>query len=158
MAGVRRTRSRTIDNPMNVEVWQTRDQWEHTLFGCWEDKTSCLIGTVCPYVLFGMNYSKLNNESCFIPCAVCFLSTFLCTNWIIHTVKRRELRSKCGYSRAVRPFTSFVSSSVAVARAFERLHVTPLFIRGDALSRSGKRFDVHSQSSHTADSSAPDSQ
>jgi Cys-rich protein (TIGR01571 family) len=67
-----------------------------SLFGCFNDLSTCLCGFCCTPCLFGQNAEKTDGSSCFLWCCayMCLTECYLC--WLPHYFKRAELRQRYG--------------------------------------------------------------
>ena len=67
-----------------------------SLYGCFDDFSSCLFGWCCTPCLFGQNAKNIDGSNCLLMCCAysCLAECYLC--WIPHYFKRKNLREKYG--------------------------------------------------------------
>lgn len=55
---------------VNAQVNSPPKEWDTSILACLTECESCLIGTLCPCVLYGKNKTMLNGEDCCFPCCI----------------------------------------------------------------------------------------
>ncbi|CAF0994514.1 unnamed protein product [Adineta steineri] len=68
------------------------NDWNESLFGCFDDWGSCCYGTWCTPCLFGSNAEKISDHHCVGMCCLYSIlaSCYLC--WLPHWFERDQLR------------------------------------------------------------------
>ena len=67
-----------------------------SLFGCFDDCQSCMLGCCCPGILFGQNAEKISGSNCFLMCCAYSILQECALCWIPHCMKRGDLRERFG--------------------------------------------------------------
>ncbi|UJR32435.1 hypothetical protein I4U23_019897 [Adineta vaga] len=70
------------------------NEWNESLFGCFDDCGSCLCGWCCTPCLFGKNAEKIDDSNCFLWCCIYMCLSDCACCWYPHYVKRQILRQK----------------------------------------------------------------
>ncbi|CAF0761730.1 unnamed protein product [Adineta steineri] len=72
------------------------NEWNGSLFGCFDDCETCIYGYYCVACLFGQNAEKIDGSNCcFMSFMYYSLGAVFC-HWIPHYFKRTTLRQKYG--------------------------------------------------------------
>lgn len=79
-----------------LKILFQRIKFSESLFGCFDDWSSCCYGYWCLPCLFGTNAEKINDQNCCLMCCAysCLTSCYLC--WLPHIFERKALREKHG--------------------------------------------------------------
>ena len=68
--------------------------WKHTLFGCFDDISSCVMSCCCQCIQYGQNQETFSSTGCFGNCCVYAILMCCGVQWCLHCSFRGQIRAK----------------------------------------------------------------